>query len=74
MKIDIDVAGKATKFSNLTALPSFLHAHHPYMFLSYISVLIKSYPCNYLSRECVLYKASNLQLGDHVCEMADVVK
>ena len=24
------------------------------------------YPCNYLSRECGLYKASDLLLGDHV--------
>ena len=26
------------------------------------------YPFNYLSRECGLYKASDLLLGDHVCE------
>ena len=31
-------------------------------------LLIKLFPCNYLSRECGLYKASDLILGDHVLE------
>ena len=34
----IDVAGKATKFSNLTSLPSFLEAHHPYIALHFFRV------------------------------------
>ena len=29
--------------------------------------------CNYLSRECGLYKASDLLLKDHVCEKSDAV-
>ena len=28
---------------------------------------------SYLSKECGLYKASDLLLGDHVCEKSDVV-
>ena len=35
-KIDIDVAGKASyNLSNLTSLPSFLEAHHPYIALHF---------------------------------------
>ena len=37
-------------------------------------LLVKLYQCNYLSRECGMYKASNLLLGDHVCENSDAVK
>ena len=48
------------------------------MFLGFISVffllLLKLYPCNYLSMECGLYKVSDLLLGDHVCEKSDDVK
>ena len=37
-------------------------------------LLIKLYPCNYLSRECGLYKASDLLLGDHnMREKSDAV-
>ena len=77
---DIDAAGWATKLSNLTSLPSFLQAYHPYIalqkiFLRNISaknvLLIKLYPYNYLSRECGLYKASDMPLGDCVCEKSD---
>ena len=84
---DIDAAGKATKVSNLTSLPSFLQAHHPYIAHLYhctsffrntcgffFFFVMKLYPCNYLSRECGLYKASDLLLGDHVCEKSDAVK
>ena len=35
---------------------------------------IKLYPCNYLSRVCGLYKASDLLVGDHVCETFETVK
>ena len=35
---------------------------------------IKLYPCNYLSRVCGLHKASDLLLGDHVCEKSDAVR
>ena len=35
--------------------------------------LIKLYPCNDLSREYGLYKASDLLPGDHVCEKSDGV-
>ena len=54
-KIDIDVAGKASyKLSNLTSLPSFLKAHHPYIEFHFdrkylwvlFLLLIKEYPCN----------------------------
>ena len=36
-------------------------------------MLIKIYPCNYLSRECGLYKASDQLFGEHVCEKSDAV-
>ena len=37
-------------------------------------LLIKLYPYNYLTRECGLYKAGDLLLGDLVCEKSDAVK
>ena len=66
--------------SKLTSLPFFLQAHHPYIallyffksFLGFIS-FFKLCPCNYLSRECGLFKASDMLLGDHVCEKSDAV-
>ena len=36
-----------------------------------IFLSMKSYPCSYLSRECGLYKASDMLFGDHVCEKSD---
>ena len=41
------------------------------LYFCHIFLLINLYPCNYLSRECGLYKASDLLLGDHVCEKSD---
>ena len=41
------------------------------LFLSILLLLIILYPCNFLSRECGLYKASDLLLG--VCEKSDAV-
>ena len=38
------------------------------IFLGFIIFLMKLYPCNYLSRESGLYKASD------VCEKSDAVK
>ena len=57
----------------LFAGTSSLHFIFLFFFLSSF-LLIKLYPCNYLSRECGLYKASDLLLGDHVCEKFDAVK
>ena len=45
------------------------------MFLGFISVIffvIKLYPCNYKGVWPV--RASDLLLGDHVCEKSDAVK
>ena len=42
-----------------------------YFSLFFLFLKIKLYPCNYLSRECGLHKASDLLLGDHVCEKSD---
>ena len=82
-----DVAGKATKLSNLTSLPSYLFAGTlslilHFLFLDYVFelyfclffLLRKFYPYNYLLKKCGLYKFSDLLLGDHVCEKCDAVK
>ena len=37
-------------------------------------LLRKSFPCNYLSKEYGMGKASDLLLGDHVCEKSDAIK
>ena len=59
----------------LLHIPTFiLQAHHIALhFFWKIFLLIKLYPWNFLSRECGLYKASDLLLGDHVCEKSDAV-
>ena len=47
------------------------------MFLGFISVIFfvnKVIPCNYLSCECGMNKASDLLLGDHVCEKSNAAK
>ena len=44
------------------------------LYFCLLFLLIKLYPWNYLSRACGLYKASDLLLGDHVCEKSDAVK
>ena len=61
----------------------FWKARHPYIALLFFKcfwaiilssfLLIKLYPCNYLSRECGLYKARYLLLGDHLCEKSNAV-
>ena len=44
------------------------------LYFCHYFLLIKLYPCNYLSKECGLYKASVLLLEDHVCEKSDAVQ
>ena len=63
--------------SNFTSLPSFLQAHHLYvafqMFLGFNAVIFSPHAITYLGKYGV-YKASDLLLGDNVCEKSDAVK
>ena len=43
------------------------------LYFCHFVLLINLYQSNYLSRECNLYKAIYLLLGDHVCEKSDAV-
>ena len=54
---------------------AFSHTYISFIsFTSNVLCVINLYPCNYLSRECGMYNASDLLLGDHVCEKSDIVK
>ena len=50
-----------------------LHFNVLGLYFCHLFFVIKSYPCNYLSRECGLHKASDLLRGDHACEKSDAV-
>ena len=83
-KLDNEDKGKLLQVRQLSLVTS--HPYFPFCrhitlhfmffrncFWSYF-LLIKLYPCICLSRECGLFKASDLLLGDHVCEKSDSVK
>ena len=54
-----------------------LHVYHPQFFRKGFGLIfvifysMKSYPCNYLSRECGLYEISDLLFGHHIREKSD---
>ena len=51
-----------------------LHFNRKYFWALFLSFFLLIKLCNYLSKECGLYKASDLLLGDHVCEKSHAVK
>ena len=85
-KGNLILMSQSRQLSLVTSYPYFPSCRYITMYFIFLEIFLgdfflffffffvnKVIPCNYLSRECGLHKASDLILGDHVCEKSDAV-